>query len=60
MYQSSLCFSSLFTQEEIQMIRNVTFHDVLVAVTSAESTDLQNNVFFWRDGKKMPLIFDFI
>uniref|UniRef100_A0A3Q4BDG5 NAD(P)H oxidase (H2O2-forming) n=1 Tax=Mola mola TaxID=94237 RepID=A0A3Q4BDG5_MOLML len=42
--------NGLFTHEEIQMIRNVTFHDVLVAVTSAESTHLQNNVFFWRDG----------
>lgn len=37
------------------MIRNVTFHDVLVAVTSAEATDLQNNVFFWRDGKKTTI-----
>lgn len=45
-------FCSLFTDEEIQMIRNVTFHDVLIAVTSAEATDIQNNVFFWRDGKK--------
>lgn len=41
------------------MIRNVTFHDVLIAVTSAEATDIQNNVFFWRDGKKnMSLIFE--
>lgn len=44
-------FSSLFTDEEIQKIRNVTFHDVLVAVTSAEAGDLQRNVFFWKDGK---------
>lgn len=64
--QSHVChfvFSSLFTDEEIQMIRNVTFHDVLIAVTSAEDTDIQNNVFFWRDGKKkqkknMSLIFE--
>ncbi|XP_070828301.1 dual oxidase 1 [Chaetodon trifascialis] len=42
--------NGLFTDEEIQMIRNVTFHDVLVAVTSAETSDIQNNVFVWRDG----------
>lgn len=43
-------FSSLFTDEEIQTIRNMTFHDILVAVTSAEANDIQTNVFFWRDG----------
>lgn len=48
---TTVTFSSLFTDEEIQMIRNVTFHNVLVAVTSAEASDIQNNVFFWRDGK---------
>ncbi|KAM9351638.1 dual oxidase 2 [Symphorus nematophorus] len=42
--------NGLFTDEEIQMIRNVTYHDVLVAVTSAEAADIQNNVFFWGDG----------
>ncbi|KAI3371209.1 hypothetical protein L3Q82_023837 [Scortum barcoo] len=42
--------NGLFTDEEIQMIRNVTFHDVLIAVTSAERSDIQNNVFFWQDG----------
>lgn len=42
---------SLFTEEEIHKIRNVTFYDVLVAVTSAEAADIQKNVFFWRDGK---------
>lgn len=50
-------FSSLFTDEEIQLIRNVTFHDVLVAVTSAEATEIQKNVFFWKDGKNVSLIF---
>lgn len=44
-------FFSLFTEEEINTIRNMTFHDVLIAVTSAEATDIQNNVFFWTDGK---------
>lgn len=43
---------SLFTDEEIQTIRDVTYHDVVVAVTSAEATDIQKNAFFWRDGNK--------
>lgn len=43
--------SSLFTDEEIQAIRNMTYFDVLLAVTSAKTTDIQNNVFFWKDGK---------
>lgn len=37
------------------MIRNVTFHDVLIAVTSAEDADIQKNVFFWKDGKDLDL-----
>lgn len=35
------------------MIRNVTFHDVLIAVTGAEDADIQKNVFFWKDGKDL-------
>lgn len=46
-----LVFHSLFTDEEIQAIRNMTYYDVLLAVTSAEATDIQKNVFFWKDGK---------
>ncbi|XP_070687320.1 dual oxidase 1 [Pempheris klunzingeri] len=46
--------NGLFTDEEIQVISNVTFHDVLIAVTSAEATDIQNNVFFWKDGDPCP------
>lgn len=46
-------FSSLFTDEEIRVIRNVTFRDVLIAVTSAEDADIQKNVFFWKDGKDL-------
>nr|XP_046249135.1 dual oxidase 1 isoform X2 [Scatophagus argus] len=42
--------NGLFTDEEIQTIRNMTFYDVLTAVTSAEATDIQANVFFWRNG----------
>ncbi|XP_068459769.1 dual oxidase 1 isoform X4 [Clinocottus analis] len=46
--------NGLFTDEEIELIRNVTFHDVLIAVTSAGTTDIQNNVFFWTDGDPCP------
>lgn len=49
-------FSSLFSDAEIGNIRNVTYHDVLIAVTSAEKNDIQNNVFFWNDGKYACLI----
>lgn len=55
---TAVVFTSLFTDMEIQMIRNMTFHDVLIAVTIAEATDIQNNVFFWRNGKKTFLMFD--
>ncbi|XP_069018991.1 dual oxidase 2 [Embiotoca jacksoni] len=46
--------NGLFTDEEIQTIRSVTYRDILIAVTSAEATDIQNNVFFWRDGDPCP------
>ncbi|XP_030587776.1 dual oxidase 1 [Archocentrus centrarchus] len=46
--------NGLFTDEEIQAIRNVTYHDILIAVTSAEAKDIQNNVFFWKDGDPCP------
>lgn len=47
-----LCFCRLFTEEEVGKIRSTTFRHVLVAATSAAATDLQKNVFFWKDGKK--------
>uniref|UniRef100_A0A3Q3FHW2 NAD(P)H oxidase (H2O2-forming) n=1 Tax=Labrus bergylta TaxID=56723 RepID=A0A3Q3FHW2_9LABR len=46
--------NGLFTDEEIQRIRRVTFNDVLIAVTSAEATDIQKNVFFWMNGDPCP------
>lgn len=45
-------FCRLFTEEETQKIRGTTFHHVLVAVTSAEAADLQENVFFWKEGAR--------
>ncbi|KAK5619460.1 hypothetical protein CRENBAI_013845 [Crenichthys baileyi] len=46
--------NGLFTDEEIQTIRNVTYRDVLIAVTCAEPTDLQSNVFLWMNGDPCP------
>lgn len=46
--------NGLFTDEEIQRIRNMTYYDILMAVTSAEAADIQNNVFFWMDGDPCP------
>lgn len=52
---TALCSASLFSEQEIREIRGMTFHDVLVAVTSAEAADLQQEVFFWRDGNCLEL-----
>lgn len=49
-HNGTVVFRRLFTEEEIQKIRRTTFHRVLVAVTSAEAADLQEDVFFWKDG----------
>ncbi|XP_016373255.1 dual oxidase 1-like [Sinocyclocheilus rhinocerous] len=46
--------NGLFTEEEIQAIRNTTFHDVLLDVTGAEEGDIQRNVFFWVNGDPCP------
>uniref|UniRef100_A0A4W4EYL4 NAD(P)H oxidase (H2O2-forming) n=1 Tax=Electrophorus electricus TaxID=8005 RepID=A0A4W4EYL4_ELEEL len=46
--------NGLFTVEEIQDIRNITYHDILLTVTSAESGDIQENVFFWLNGDPCP------
>ncbi|XP_073799398.1 dual oxidase 1 isoform X4 [Danio rerio] len=46
--------NGLFTEEEIKAIRNTTFHDVLLDVTSAEKGDIQRSVFFWKNGDPCP------
>uniref|UniRef100_A0A8B9LTA5 NAD(P)H oxidase (H2O2-forming) n=1 Tax=Astyanax mexicanus TaxID=7994 RepID=A0A8B9LTA5_ASTMX len=46
--------NGLFTEEEIQTIRNTTYHDILLAVTSAQQGDIQENVFFWLNGDPCP------
>ncbi|KAI7811828.1 dual oxidase 1 [Triplophysa rosa] len=46
--------NGLFSEEEIQAIRNTTFHDVLLDVTRAKEGDIQKNVFFWVNDDPCP------
>ncbi|XP_059917302.1 dual oxidase 1 [Gadus macrocephalus] len=46
--------NGLFTPSEIQALRKVTYHDVLVAVTGAEAGDVQEHVFLWMNGDPCP------
>ncbi|XP_068000299.1 dual oxidase 2 isoform X2 [Melanerpes formicivorus] len=46
--------NGLFTEQEAIRIRNTSFHDVLAAVTYAEHTDLQAQVFSWSEGDPCP------
>ncbi|NWS75108.1 DUOX2 oxidase, partial [Crotophaga sulcirostris] len=46
--------NGLFTVDEMRKIRNITFHDVLAAVTRADPTDLQPHVFVWSKGEWNP------
>ncbi|NXT47307.1 DUOX2 oxidase, partial [Pluvianellus socialis] len=46
--------NGLFTMEEIRKIHNTTFHDVLAAVTHVNSTNLQPDVFVWKNGDPCP------
>ena len=40
----------LFTVEEIEEIRSITLKSVIVQTTGIEVGELQDSVFFWRDG----------
>ncbi|KAM8974091.1 dual oxidase 1-like [Pelodytes ibericus] len=46
--------NGLFSPEEISRIRNVSFHDVVLAVTSADAGDIQREVFTWVNGDPCP------
>ncbi|NWI18868.1 DUOX2 oxidase, partial [Crypturellus soui] len=46
--------NGLFTEEEMRDIRNTTFHDVLILVTYANSTEIQSKVFVWSEGDPCP------
>ncbi|XP_042331568.1 dual oxidase 2 [Sceloporus undulatus] len=47
--------NGLFSAEEIKEIQDTTFHDVLTAVTYADSKDIQVNVFQRSDDAPCPL-----
>nr|DBA31677.1 TPA: hypothetical protein GDO54_007470 [Pyxicephalus adspersus] len=46
--------NGLFTVDEIAKIKTISFHDVIVAVTSAKAGDIQEKVFTWVDGDPCP------
>ncbi|XP_075064233.1 dual oxidase 1-like [Mixophyes fleayi] len=46
--------NGLFSVDEIAKIRNTSFHDVILAVTSAEVGDIQKEVFTWVNGDPCP------
>ncbi|XP_053317810.1 dual oxidase 1-like [Spea bombifrons] len=46
--------NGLFTSNEISQIRNTSFHDIILAVTSADPGDIQRQVFTWVNGDPCP------
>ncbi|XP_063786038.1 dual oxidase 1-like [Pseudophryne corroboree] len=46
--------NGLFNVDEIAKIKNTSFHDVILAVTSAEVGDIQKKVFTWLEGDPCP------
>ncbi|XP_072258371.1 dual oxidase 2-like [Pyxicephalus adspersus] len=46
--------NGLFTEEEVAMIHNITFHDVLVAATGTVDSTLQEKVFVWKSDDPCP------
>ncbi|XP_072004098.1 dual oxidase 1-like [Engystomops pustulosus] len=46
--------NGLFTQDDISVIMNTTFHDVLAAVIDALDNSTRNNVFVWKNDHPCP------
>ncbi|KAL3120520.1 hypothetical protein niasHT_009345 [Heterodera trifolii] len=46
--------NGIFTEREISFIRRITLRDIIRQTTSIEKGDIQENVFFWRDGDPCP------
>lgn len=44
----------LFSRDEILKIRDIRFKDVLLASTQIASDEIQENVFFWKEGDPCP------
>jgi dual oxidase len=45
---------SMFTPEEIDEIRNVRLHDIIINSTSVLPGEIQESVFFWINGNPCP------
>ncbi|KHN77089.1 Dual oxidase 1 [Toxocara canis] len=46
--------NGLFNESEIEKIRSITLRDIIRETTSIDDTELQQNVFFWKDGDPCP------
>ncbi|XP_045463309.1 dual oxidase [Harmonia axyridis] len=46
--------NGLFTKEEIETIRKITLWDIIVNATNIKPNDIQQNVFYWKDGDPCP------
>uniref|UniRef100_A0A915BN44 NAD(P)H oxidase (H2O2-forming) n=1 Tax=Parascaris univalens TaxID=6257 RepID=A0A915BN44_PARUN len=46
--------NGFFTAEEIERIRSITLRDIIRETTSIDDAELQQNVFFWKDGDPCP------
>ncbi|KAG1681999.1 Dual oxidase [Nymphon striatum] len=42
--------NEMFTDEEIETIRNLQLHDVIIKATSIKEEHIQKDLFFWNDG----------
>ncbi|XP_063236450.1 dual oxidase [Bacillus rossius redtenbacheri] len=46
--------NGMFTQDEVEEIRGVRLRDVIVNCTDISPDEIQESVFFWRDGDPCP------
>lgn len=45
-----ISYFSIFTESEIEEIKKLKLRDVLLQATGIEDSDLQENIFFWKEG----------
>ncbi|KAK5639843.1 hypothetical protein RI129_010654 [Pyrocoelia pectoralis] len=46
--------NEIFTEDEVEQIRKITLWDIIVNTTDIEPSDIQRNVFYWKDGDPCP------
>ncbi|KRX26639.1 Dual oxidase 1 [Trichinella nelsoni] len=46
--------NKLFTEEEIQEIKNVRLYDMIIQTTGIKPNEIQKDVFFWKNGDPCP------